>query len=231
MARFQQTPAVVHTGSMGPDTRRLLYVLVNGLLLSSLGALLVREPPASGANVRAADNPMAVAAATTTTTAPLTVTPAPTTPTTRGPVDVPADPYAPEPIQRIGSLEIPKLGVRQPLQEGITLRNIDLGPSHWPGSAMPGEVGNVVVAGHRVTHTKPFRNIDQLVVGDEVIFTVGNQRSVYRMTGNEIVTPKALHIANPTPTATATLFACHPPGSARFRFVVRLELVSTGPAA
>jgi sortase A len=214
---------------MRPETRRLLLVLVNGLLISSLGALLLREPPPAYSEP-AADNPIAAAAPVTTTTAPLLVTPLVTTPTTIGPVDVPADPYAAEEIRRIGSIEIPKIGMRQSLQEGITLRNIDLGPSHWPGTAMPGEVGNVVVAGHRVTHTKPFRNIDQLVPGDQVIFTVGNVRSVYKMTDNEIVTPKALDIVNPTPTATATLFACHPPGSARFRFVVRLVLVFSGPA-
>jgi len=49
-------------------------------------------------------------------------------------------------------------------------------------------------------------------------------RSVYEMTGSQVVTPKALDIVNPTPTPTATLFACHPPGSAKFRYVVRLAL-------
>ena len=79
-------------------------------------------------------------------------------------------------------------------------------------------------AGHRVTHSHPFRNIDQLVAGDEVIFTVDGVRSTYVVTGSEVVTPKALHIVDQTPTPTATLFACHPPGSARFRYVVHLSL-------
>lgn len=155
----------------------------------------------------------------TTTASP----PVPPRQTTR-PVAVPADPYAAEPVVEMGIIEIPKLGVVHRLFHGVTLRNIDHGPSHWPGSATPGEVGNAVVAGHRVTHSRPFRNIDQLVPGDQVVFTVRGARSVYVVTGTEVVTPKTMSIVEPTPTPTATLFACHPPGSARFRYVVRLAL-------
>jgi sortase A len=111
---------------------------------------------------------------------------------------------------------------------GISLRNIDQGPSHWPGTALPGEKGNAVFAGHRVTHTHPFRNIDQLVQGDEVFFTIGGVRSRYLVTGHEVVSPSRLDIVNPTTTPTATLFACHPPGSAKQRYVVHLALAGFG---
>ena len=130
-----------------------------------------------------------------------------------------------EPIVRIGEIEIPKIGLSHAIYHGITMRNIDNGPSHWPGTAMPGEVGNAVFAGHRVTHSHPFRNIDQLVPGDQVIFTINGVRSVYSVTGHEIVTPDALWIADQTPTPTASIFGCHPPGSARYRYVVRMSLV------
>lgn len=133
-----------------------------------------------------------------------------------------------EPIVEIGTIEIPKIGLVHRIMHGISMRNIDQGPSHWPGTAFPGEVGNSVFAGHRVTKTKPFRNIDQLVPGDRVIFTVNGIRSEYSVTGTEIVSPKAVHIANQTPTPTATIFACHPPGSARQRIVVRMDLVTSG---
>jgi sortase A len=149
--------------------------------------------------------------------------PGPTLPT---PVMPPADPYAPEPVTVVGTIEIPALGLARPLHEGVTLNNIDRGPSHWPGTAMPGELGNVVVAGHRVTHGGPFRHIDKLVAGDEVIFTVGERRSVYRVTDHEVVTPDAIHIVDQTPEFTGTLFACHPPGSEAYRYVVRLALVT-----
>ena len=217
---------------MGNDTRRLLTVLVIGLMTSSLGAawLELSAPPA-----QASDDPLRAAAVvtvppTTSTTATSTAAPAAAPPTSaparpRGPVSVPRDPYADEPIREYGTIEIPKIGLTHALFEGVTLRNIDLGPSHWPGTADPGQPGNAVFAGHRTTRTKPFRNIDQLVPGDEVIFTVNGVRSQYVMTGFEIVTPQALRILEQTESPTATLFACHPPGSARYRYVVKLALV------
>ncbi|HEV2766732.1 MAG TPA: class E sortase, partial [Acidimicrobiales bacterium] len=77
------------------------------------------------------------------------------------PAPVPAVPVdAGVPV--IGRLEIPALGLDAPLHQGIELRVIDHGPSHWPGTALPGQPGNVVVAGHRVTNTRPFRNIHTL---------------------------------------------------------------------
>ena len=66
----------------------------------------------------------------------------------------------------IGRIEIPKIGVSQPMFEGVGLDVLANGPGHWPGTAMPGDTGNAVVAGHRVTHTHPFLDIDQLNPGD-----------------------------------------------------------------
>lgn len=143
------------------------------------------------------------------------------------PVGVPADPYAAEDVVPLGTVEIPKIGLVHPIFHGITMRNIDRGPSHWPGTALPGEAGNTVFAGHRVSMTRPFRNIDQLVPGDQVIFIVNARRSVYVVTGSSIVLPSALEIVDQTPTATGTLFACHPPGSAKYRYVVHLRLESS----
>jgi sortase A len=92
------------------------------------------------------------------------------------------------------------------------------------------KTGNVVVAGHRVTHTRPFRHLDSLRPGDEIIFTVNGIRSVYSVTGSQVVTPKQTEIVNQTSAPTATLFACHPPGSARYRYVIHAALASTSPA-
>ena len=156
-----------------------------------------------------------------------TTTSSPTT-TTTIPVDEPVAPpkqaYAPEPIVTIGQIEIPKLGLNAPLGEGISLNNIDRGPSHWPGTALPGRLGNMVIAGHRVTHTHPFLHLDSLVPGDEVFVDYQGQRYRYVVTGSEVVTPNQVSIVNQTADATGTLFACHPPHSARYRFVVHLKL-------
>jgi sortase A len=129
----------------------------------------------------------------------------------------------------IGGIEIARLGLDVPLNSGIEMKFINRGPSHWPGTAMPGEAGNVVVAGHRVTRTRPFRYIDTLELGDEVIFTVDGGRWVYRVTGHEVVDDKAMWITEQTAEPTATLFACHPPGSAKYRWVTRLALDPSAP--
>src|SRR5205823_14916375 len=100
------------------------------------------------------------------------------------------------------------------------------GPGHWPGTPMPGDIGNVVVAGHRVTHTHPFLDIDQLNPGDQVIFTTATGRFVYAVSQTFIVTPDATWIANPTSDPTMTLFACHPKHEKTHRIVVTGHLIS-----
>jgi sortase A len=139
----------------------------------------------------------------------------------------PADPPAPravEPYLELGTIEIPSLSLSMPLLEGISLTTLDRGPGHWPGTALPGQLGNVVVAGHRTSHGKVFRHIDQLVPGDEVIFTTPDGRFVYAVTDTTVVSPEAMYIIEQTTSRTATLFACHPPGSTKQRIVVHLAL-------
>lgn len=216
-------------------TVRLLSVLVVWLLVSGFGGLYLQ----STAESSTVDDPTTLLAAAApvdktqyreipvpTTAPPTTVAAAPKPRAARAPV-VPTQKAQSqlEPIVEIGTMEIPKIGLVHTIMHGITMRNIDRGPSHWPGTAFPGEVGNSVFAGHRVTKTKPFRNIDQLVPGDRVFFTVQGVRSEYSVTGTEIVNPRDVHIVNQTPNPTATIFACHPPGSARQRIVVRMDLV------
>jgi sortase A len=162
---------------------------------------------------------------TSTTTAPTTSAAPETLPNPESP---PADPRAAEPLVALGTIEIPKIGISKSIYEGITLTTLDHGPGHWPGTAMPGKFGNVVIAGHRVSHDKPFRNLDQLVEGDDVFMTTGDGRFDYKVTGIEIVTPDAVWIADQTPDYTATLFACNPPGSTRQRIVVHLALAPDG---
>ncbi|MGI8809913.1 MAG: class E sortase [Acidimicrobiales bacterium] len=141
------------------------------------------------------------------------------------PLLIPKDSYAPEAVVEIGSIEIPAIGLKHRIFQGVTLHNIDRGPSHWTGSAMPGEMGNTVFAGHRATNSEPFRHIDALVPGDKVIFTVGGSRSTYRVTGNLVVRPSDSWIGAQTHAYTGTLYACHPVGSVAERYVVRMELV------
>jgi sortase A len=126
----------------------------------------------------------------------------------------------------IGKVEIPQVGVAQPMFEGIGLDVLAGGPGHWPGTAMPGDNGNAVVAGHRVTHTHPFLDLDQLAPGDQVTFTTASGRFVYAVTESFVVTPDSTWIANPTPGATMTLFACHPKHQKSHRYVIVGRLVA-----
>lgn len=219
------------------DSQRFLLLLVSGLLLFAgvTTVVMERTEPAEAA----AESPLLQvspqASWPTTSEEPTTTAPPETTapPPPRsapaalkgGAVVPPKNSYAPEPIQEIGIIEIPKIGLRHKVMHGITLRNIDHGPSHWPGTPLPGEPGNVVFMGHRVTHSHPFRRIHELVPGDEILFDIGGVKSRYVVTGHEIVTPNRLDIVNPTADPIVTIFACHPPGSARQRYVVRGALV------
>jgi sortase A len=145
------------------------------------------------------------------------------------PEDSPADPYAAAPVVVHGTLELPSIGVAQPLHEGVTLTAIDRGPSHWPGTAMPGRLGNVVVAGHRTTHTQPFHDLDQLAPGDPLVFRMTDGSVwTYELTSTEIVGPDAMHIVDQAPEHIATLFACHPKGSATQRIVAHFRLAAGG---
>jgi len=217
--------------SDGKKLGRVLSGFLGALGLCTIGGLLAmpRGAIAHGSSAPVGLPAAGVSTAPTTLAPTTTVTaaPAPTTVPKR-PISVPADSYAPEAIQRVGTIQIPKLGVSAPMYNGVTLWNIDQGPSHWPGTAFPGQPGNAVIAGHRVTHSHPFLHIDQLVPGDQVIFNAFGWRSVYVVTGHEVVRPTDLAIIAQTPTPTATLYACHPPHSAEYRYVVHLAIQS-GP--
>jgi len=133
-------------------------------------------------------------------------------------------PHAKDPVLTVGTIEIPRVGLNTSLHEGIAISTFDRGPGHWPGTALPGAMGNVVVGGHRTSKTRPFRHLEKLVPGDEVIFTTDTGRYVYNVVRTEIVTPDAIWIINQTEAYTATLFACNPVGSTKERIVIFLEL-------
>ncbi len=184
--------------------------------------------PATTSTTSTTSSTTSTSSTTTSTTTPTTSTTTTVADTLPNPEAVPADPRAAEPLVQLGTIEIPKIGVSKPFFEGITLTTLDHGPGHWPGTAMPGQQGNVVVAGHRVSHDKPFRHLEQLEPGDDVIFTTDAGQFVYKVTSTEVVYPSAVWIADQTPDYTATLFACHPAGSTKQRIVVHLVYAPNG---
>lgn len=209
-----------------PCVRRGGVILVTVALAAGCGAAVEREPDlAAPVHAGSASAPvLANVTTTTTTTAP---------PPPSGPVAVRARstsaprPARPRPgLEVVARLIIPRLGLDTPVYEGFTLDVIDHGPGHMPGSALPGRVGNVVIAGHRVTHSRPFRHLDTLQPGDTLTFETATGTYTYAFAGHDVVSPYDVHITGQGAEYKATLFACHPPGSARYRIVAYWNLTS-----
>ncbi|HZQ57789.1 MAG TPA: sortase, partial [Acidimicrobiales bacterium] len=151
-------------------SRRVLLALVFVLVAGGAGtAAAVFDAPSTASH---ADDPIQGTVASTpsttttstlppTTAAPTTVAPSTVPPTTAAgvlptPEPSPLDAYANVPVRQVGEVVIPKIGLDVPYYEGVWLTVIDVGPGHWPGTANAGGYGNMVLAGHRVTHTHPF---------------------------------------------------------------------------
>lgn len=147
----------------------------------------------------------------------------------------PPDFPAPTAGQAFAIIHVPRFGADyqpRPIQEGTSLDLLDRGVGHYVGSALPGEVGNFAVAGHRVTYGRPFNQIAELQPDDPIVVETDDAWYVYRMRSNLIVTPNRVDVVAPVPEqpdaeATErlmTMTACHPMYSARERFVVHAVL-------
>ncbi|HEY5156038.1 MAG TPA: class E sortase [Acidimicrobiales bacterium] len=199
--------------------RRLLGLAAAGASVAVVGGVAWRvlegDPPSSTttqAENEAGPGPRLAVTASTLPPLPLPERP-------------PDDPHAPTPVVVLGTLAIPRIAINAELQEGITLTAINRGPGHWPGTAQPGQLGNLVVAGHRTLFSHPFRQLDRLQPGDPVVFTTPAGAFTYQVRGIVIVDGQAVDIAAQAWAHTATLFACHPPGSAAQRIVAKLRLL------
>lgn len=127
-------------------------------------------------------------------------------------------------------LEIPSLGVDVIVVEGTTPAALKAGAGHYPDTPLPGEPGNIAVAGHRTTYGKPFSRMDELAPGDKVVLTTPLARHVYEVTARPYVVDDldwAPIEAFPKRGSWLTLTSCHPEGSAAQRIVVRARLVGT----
>jgi len=98
--------------------------------------------------------------------------------------------------------------------------NLKRGPGHIPDTAYPGEEGNCVISGHRTTYGAPFRHIELLAPGDEIILETAERRFVYLVYGQKIVAPSDLSVLEQGGEPKVTLTACHPWYSAAQRIVV-----------
>ena len=104
-----------------------------------------------------------------------------------------SEPVSLEPINGytpVAIMEIPSIKLKQPVVDGITEDVIKYFLGRFPESAMPGQVGNFAVAGHRVSdYTDAFINLYKVKVGDEVIVTTKDGRYTYEVDNSFIVDP------------------------------------------
>lgn len=142
----------------------------------------------------------------------------------------------------VAFLEIPQLDLDEVVVSGVGDEELRSGPGHFRDTPQPGRPGRAAIAGHRTTYGQPFRSIDRLVAGDEIITTTVTGRYVYRVTGTEIVEPDDYDVvtAGDPDAAELILVSCHPAFSTAQRIVVTAVLdpqasdaldrpVATGP--
>lgn len=145
----------------------------------------------------------------------------------------------PVPGDAMGIIRIPRLGssYAYAVVEGVTTDDLKKGPGHYPGSALPGRIGNLVISGHRTTYLAPFNGLADLQPGDAIVIETRDTWYTYRVTGSETVLPTDVGVILPVPgkprakatQALITLTTCTPKYSASHRLVVSGVLESASP--
>ena len=121
----------------------------------------------------------------------------------------------------LGRIEISAIGLEVMILEGTDDGTLQRAVGHIPGTALPGQAGNVAIAGHRDTFFRPLRNIQK---DDEITLTTLNGTYRYRVDSTKIVEPEEIGVLYDSGDAILTLVTCYPfnfVGSAPQRFIVR----------
>lgn len=137
-------------------------------------------------------------------------------------------PPQPLPTPSVGKptrIVIPAIGVDAPIVEGVTWEDLKKGVGHLPGSAHPGQRGNMYLAAHNDIFGEIFRDLDKLELGDEFFVYSGSHRFRYRVTAKRIIEPTDVSVMLPSTKPIATLQTCYPYLVDSHRLVVIGELV------
>ncbi|MDX6742097.1 class E sortase [Actinocorallia sp. A-T 12471] len=139
----------------------------------------------------------------------------------------------------VALIRIPKFGKKHRfvVVEGVGVGDLRKGPGHYPDTAMPGELGNFVVSGHRTTYSAPFNRVGELRAGDKILIDTRDMQYVYKVTGLKVVRPNQVEVTEPVPfhpgrkpkERLITLTTCHPKYSAAQRLIVFGELAEQTP--
>lgn len=136
-----------------------------------------------------------------------------------------ADPAVGRPI---GFMSIPVIGMSgDAIVEGTGEAQLQEGPGHYQGTALPGEAGNAAIAGHRTTYAHPFYNLNEMQPGDLIYITTNQGLFDYQVTASQVVAPTNVSVLGATPVPTLTLTTCNPRYSATQRLVVTAVLAKS----
>ena len=133
-----------------------------------------------------------------------------------GPFDAPDQPVQSGPV---AVLRIPALGGDQVVVQGSSPEDLKQGPGHLPGTPLPGEFGNSVVVGHRLTYGGPFAHLDRLATGDTITVLTGQGQFAYKVTHVATVQPGQSDVIGPTADSRLTLITSTSPLSSDRRAV------------
>ena len=141
----------------------------------------------------------------------------------------------PQPVQPqfgglVGRINIPSIGVSKYVVAGVRLKDLERGPGLFPGSPLPGQKGNVAIAGHRTTFGAPFSRIDEINDNEKIILETRDGTFTYIVQGEpKIVAATDVAVAKTTnpDIAMITLVSCYPKWTSTQRIVVVAILDST----
>ena len=139
--------------------------------------------------------------------------------------------YVPPPIPTPGPeqarrLEIPALSGDYPIVQGDDWEQLKKGIGQYVNSGQPGRTGNVVLSGHNDIYGEPFRYLDRLQVGDEIIVSSERQAHTYVVSEVRVVEPTDVWVMAPTDDARLTLISCYPYRVNTKRIVVFAQLAT-----
>ena len=129
----------------------------------------------------------------------------------------------------IGEMKIPRIGLETIVVQGESPRILHRAVGHLPETAMPGQPGNVALAGHRDGFFRPLKDIQ---VGDAISLKTLDGEFLYRVESTEVVWPSDVQVLQATRVNTLTLVTCYPfyyVGSAPKRFIVRARQIARLP--
>jgi sortase A len=132
----------------------------------------------------------------------------------------------PVPRGALGYIKIPRLHLDTVFIEGIDPGDLKLGPGHYPNTPLPGQGGNVAIAGHRTTYLHPFWALNELKPLDRITIQTRKGVFVYEVRWLKVIVPTDESVVAPTSVSSLTLTTCNPRYSSAQRLVVRAVLVS-----